>query len=46
MTFNKNTAPAKYSNVKWYVALYNETIIIDSNVVNTPWIELSRPDGK
>lgn len=34
--FNINTAPAKYSNVQLYVALYNETAINDSNVVVTP----------
>lgn len=34
--FNENTAPAKYSKVKLYIALYRGTIININNVVNTP----------
>jgi len=44
ITFNKNTAPGKYSNVKLYVVLYNETKMNDINVLISPWIEFNRPN--
>lgn len=44
ITFNKNTAPGKYSNVKLYVVLNNETITNDINVFISPWIEFIRPN--
>lgn len=46
MTFNKNTAPLKYSKVRLYVVLYNAIIKIDINVVNIDWTEFIRPNGK
>lgn len=44
ITFNKNTAPAKYSNVKLYVVLYNETKMNDMNALINPWTEFNRPN--
>jgi len=44
MIFNKNTAPGKYSNVKLYIALYNETTTNDIIVLISPWTEFNRPN--
>ncbi|KAE9530842.1 hypothetical protein AGLY_011304, partial [Aphis glycines] len=38
--FNKNTALGKYSNVKLYVSLYNDTTTNDIIVLISPWTEI------